>query len=53
MILDTLGLGLRLEQTILDHADQQLLCGLLQGNGCFGLKNTAAIVTSPDDSQMM
>src|ERR1700692_3932072 len=33
MIQDKLGFRLRFEQTILDYANQQFLCGLLQGNG--------------------
>src|ERR1700716_3010507 len=33
MIQDKLGFRLRFEQTILNHANQQFLCDLLQGNG--------------------
>src|SRR3984893_3370898 len=35
MIQDNLGFRLRFEQTILDHANQQFLCDLLQRNGLF------------------
>ena len=51
MIEDKLGFRLRFEQTILNHASQQFLRDLLQGNGLLWAQKNGRRGDFADDSQ--